>query len=84
MLGIKEARISMFIILYSYSPYLCKFLKASTNTPLGKMLKCLSKQPCMMAGCVPPKTSEYCHIRAATDLCVYSNSPLADGSGVLF
>lgn len=43
MLGINEARISMFIILYSYSPYLCKFLKASTNTPLGKMLKCLSK-----------------------------------------
>lgn len=37
-----------------------------------------------MIGRLDAKTSEYYHIIAAIDLCVYSNSPLADGSGVLF
>lgn len=36
MLGINEARISMFIILYSYSPYLCKFLKSFYKYAFGK------------------------------------------------
>jgi hypothetical protein len=77
-----EARISVFIILHSFSPSLCKVLHLLLQrSPLRKTLKCLSKATMYDWQVVcHRRLSENDPIVAAIDLCVYSNSPWAAGS----